>query len=117
MAASCHATAGRVTPDHQRAAVLCKISRILSFFGNFPDTGKTYAVGMEQPAETLAIVTPAQIGAGIDSPFHRLPKEIWQAQRQDTAQDAQQGDLVDRPRRFAGTTPHFLVRVGEHSVA
>src|SRR5277367_3682719 len=117
MAAPRSAAARRVPPDQQSAAALAEVARILGVFGDFPQAGQADAVGMKQAPEALAIDAPAQIGSGIDGSCDRLPKEIWQTQRQSAAQDAEQSDLVVRQWRLAGTTPHFLVRVGEHGIA
>src|SRR6516165_7343884 len=96
MAAPGLGAAGGVAADHQRTAVLGKISRISSFFVDLPEPGETNAVGMQQPPETFIIGAPAQIRPRIHSALYRLAKEIRETRRQDAAQNAEQRDPIDR---------------------
>jgi hypothetical protein len=43
---------------------------------------------MDYSAETLPIVTPAQIGSGIDGSCDSLPEEVRRTEGQNTAQRA-----------------------------
>jgi hypothetical protein len=72
---------------------------------------------MNYPPESLAIRAPAQIGPGIDGSGDRLPKKVWRTEWQDTPQHVQQRNVIDGQRRFAGTAPYLLIRIGEERIA
>src|SRR5437016_5970930 len=94
---------------HQGLTAFAEITRICSLFRDFPQAGEANAVRMKQPAKALASHTPAQIRMGIDGSLNGLPKQVGLTERQDTAQNAPQGNLVSGQCWFAVATPNLLV--------
>src|SRR5207249_11586600 len=109
--------AGRIASDPERSAAPSEITRIWVVLSDLPHARETNAVRVKETAIALPIGSPAQIGMRIDRALGRLAKEIRTAERQDAAEHAPQGHVVDWPGRFTGAPPDLLIGVGEDRAA
>jgi hypothetical protein len=107
------ATTRRVAPHDQAFGAFSKVARVRRQRGDLPYACQANSVRMQQPAETLAVRSPTQIGVRINGAFRSLLEGKVLASEPHTAQHIRQRDFVYRHWRLAGRRPRLLIGVGE----
>src|SRR5579859_5062944 len=70
---------------------------------------------MEQPAEPASVRAPAEVGMGVDGARHRLAEAVLSTEREEPAQQAGQGYLIDGHSPTANV-PDAWIRIGENGL-
>src|SRR6266849_6763009 len=104
-----------IPPDDKTLAAFRKVTGVWGWLGNFPATREADAVGVEHPAKPAAIWPPTEIGMRVHSSRDRLAEQVVLAERQKSAQQAGQGDLVGRHSTIS--IPDARIGIAENSIA